>query len=93
VQCQFPRQDVSEKDLRAETAALEKTGWGDKVFPPGHGEREQRYRIMLLNYVSAKHVKFSHNEVYKSEETSTTSYLAGLLYELIEKGVPVTFEP
>lgn len=93
VHCQFPKQEVFEKELRAETAALKKTGWGDKTFPPGHGEREERYRIMLLNYVAAKHVKFSYDEVYSSEETSTTFYLANLLYDLIEKGVPVTFQP
>ncbi len=93
VHCQFPKQEVTEKELRAETAALEKTGWGDKTFPPGHGEREERYRIMLLNYVAAKHVKFSYDEVYSSQETSTTSFLANLLYDLIEKGVPVSFQP
>ncbi|WP_395740316.1 hypothetical protein [Prosthecobacter sp.] len=93
VHCQFPKNEVSEKELRAETAALKKTGWGDITFPPGHGEREERYRIMLLNYVAAKHVKFSYDEVYSSEETSTTYYLANLLYDLIEKGVPVSFQP
>lgn len=93
VHCQFPRREVTEKELRAETAALKKTGWGDITFPPGHGEREERYRIMLLNYIAAKHVKFRYDEVYSSEETSTTFYLANLLYDLIEKGVPVTFQP
>jgi hypothetical protein len=93
VHCQFPKQEVTEKELRAETAALKKTGWGDINFPPGHGEREERYRIMLLNYVAAKHVKFHYDEVYSSEETCTTYFLAHLLYDLIEKGVPVTFQP
>jgi len=93
VHCQFPKREVTEKELRAETAALKKTGWGDITFPPGHGEREERYRIMLLNYVAAKHIKILYDDVYESEETSTTYTLAHLLYDLIEKGVPVTFQP
>lgn len=92
VHCRFPKKVVSERELRSEVRALEKIGSGDITFPSGHCEREERYRMSLFNYVVATHAQVGSDDVYMSEETSNTLYLAHLLSDSIKAGAVVSFD-
>ena len=92
VHCRFAPVTTTLEQLNAETAALEKTGWGDITFPPGHAEREKHYRKMILSYMATAGTKPAINKIYSSQDTSSTGYLMLLLHELRESGAAVTFE-